>query len=105
MSQKSEGIETMTKLKKRFTVKDEGGETRQISVGGNDCRMLEQLRAGPVECPSRRRHSAVVHRLRKHHGVNIKTERIDDGGGAWHGRYHLISEIGVVRDITETGAA
>ncbi|WP_171240896.1 hypothetical protein [Ruegeria sp. HKCCA5491] len=95
----------MPTLKKTFTVKDEGGETRQISVGGNDCRMLEQLRAGPVECPSRRRHSAEVHRLRKNQGVNIRTERIDDGGGAWHGRYHLISEIGVVRDITETGAA
>ncbi len=95
----------MSKLKKTFTVKDEDDETRQISVGGNDCRMLEQLRAGPVECPSRRRHSAEVHRLRKDHGVNIETERVNDGGGAWHGRYHLISGIGVVRDVTDTGAA
>ncbi len=95
----------MPKLKKTFIVKDKGHEPRQISVGGNDARMLEQLRAGPVECPSRRRHSAEVHRLRKDHGVNIETERVNDGGGAWHGRYHLISEIGVVRDISDTGAA
>jgi hypothetical protein len=63
-----------------------------LLLNGNVGAMLAQLTKGPVDCPSVRRNSAYVHRLRKA-GVNIYTELVRGAVGTSYGIYHLKSSV------------
>jgi hypothetical protein len=63
----------------------------KLFVTGRMAEMTDALMKGPVDCPSRKRNSATVHRLRCL-GLNIKTEWVR-GVGAPYGVYHLREKL------------
>lgn len=64
---------------------------KQLFVTGRMAEMTSDLMRGPVDCPSRKRNSATVHRLRKL-GLDIETEWVR-GSGNPYGIYHLREKL------------
>ena len=64
---------------------------KSLFVTGRMAEMTDPLMRGPVDCPSRKRNSAEVHRLRCA-GLNIATEWVR-GTGNPYGVYHLREKL------------
>jgi hypothetical protein len=63
----------------------------KLFLTGRMAEMADGLMRGPVDCPSRKRNSATVHRLRCL-GLNIETEWVR-GTGSPYGVYHLREKL------------
>ena len=64
---------------------------KSLFVTGRMAEMVADLMRGPVDCPSRKRNSATVHRLRKL-GLNIETEWVR-GVTSPYGVYYLREKL------------